>query len=134
MGRYYNGDIEGKFWFGVQASDAADRFGYTGEEICDEDDEDFEPYELAYWFEKDIHLELVEEELKNIEQILGDNLYLFDNFFSIVNGYNDQTFRDHNIDPSLWDRLGSHYADYYLGLKIRDYLREHDICEFWAEL
>lgn len=24
MGRYYNGDIEGKFWFGVQSSNDAD--------------------------------------------------------------------------------------------------------------
>ncbi len=27
MGRYYSGDIEGKFWFAVQSSYAADRFG-----------------------------------------------------------------------------------------------------------
>ena len=30
MGRYYNGDIEGKFWFGVQSSDDADFFGVDG--------------------------------------------------------------------------------------------------------
>ena len=27
MGRYYDGDIEGKFWFGVQSSDDAEFFG-----------------------------------------------------------------------------------------------------------
>ena len=27
MGRYYNGDINGKFWFAVQNSNCADRFG-----------------------------------------------------------------------------------------------------------
>ena len=27
MGRYYTGDIEGKFWFAVQSSDDADFFG-----------------------------------------------------------------------------------------------------------
>ena len=32
MGRYYNGDIEGKFWFGVQSSDDGDFFGSKGEE------------------------------------------------------------------------------------------------------
>ena len=31
MGRYYNGDIEGKFWFAVQSSDDADFFGQQGE-------------------------------------------------------------------------------------------------------
>lgn len=32
MGRYYSGDIEGKFWFAVQSSNAADRFGVSGNE------------------------------------------------------------------------------------------------------
>ena len=27
MGRYTSGDLEFKFWFAVQPSDAADRFG-----------------------------------------------------------------------------------------------------------
>lgn len=27
MGRYYDGDIEGKFWFGVQSSDDGEHFG-----------------------------------------------------------------------------------------------------------
>ena len=31
MGRYYNGDIEGKFWFAVQSSDDADFFGQQGQ-------------------------------------------------------------------------------------------------------
>jgi hypothetical protein len=26
MGRYYSGDIDGKFWFALQSSDCADRF------------------------------------------------------------------------------------------------------------
>jgi len=43
MGRYYYGDIDGKFWFGVQSSDAADRFGKTGHA----------PSHLEYYFEID---------------------------------------------------------------------------------
>jgi hypothetical protein len=31
MGRYYTGDIEGKFMFGVQSSDDANFFGVEGE-------------------------------------------------------------------------------------------------------
>jgi hypothetical protein len=27
MGRYYSGDIQGKFWFAVQSSDDASAFG-----------------------------------------------------------------------------------------------------------
>lgn len=30
MGRYYSGDINGKFWVAIQNSDAAERFGLTG--------------------------------------------------------------------------------------------------------
>ena len=29
MGRYYDGDIEGKFWFAVQSSDDGEHFGCT---------------------------------------------------------------------------------------------------------
>ena len=30
MGRYYNGDINGKFWFAVQNSNDANHFGVRG--------------------------------------------------------------------------------------------------------
>jgi hypothetical protein len=43
MGRYYDGDINGKFMFGVQSSDAADRFGVIGEK----------PNLLDYYFDED---------------------------------------------------------------------------------
>lgn len=62
MGRYYNGDIEGKFWFAVQSSTCADRFGSTGETT-----------HLTYNFSED-QLPEIEEELKLIETRLGDNL------------------------------------------------------------
>ena len=32
MGRYYEGDIEGKFWFGVQSSDDGEFFGAQEQE------------------------------------------------------------------------------------------------------
>ena len=32
MGRYYSGDINGKFWFGIQNSDDAEQFGARIEE------------------------------------------------------------------------------------------------------
>ena len=69
MGRYYSGDIEGKFWFALQPSDAPSRFG--GEET--------EPSYINYHFNED-HLEEVEEEIQNIEESLGEktagkNLY-----------------------------------------------------------
>ena len=42
MGRYYNGDIEGKFMFAVQSSNDADFFGVQGQEAY-----------LHYYFDKD---------------------------------------------------------------------------------
>ena len=54
MGRYYFGDIEGKFAFAIQSSDAADRFGVSGEQNT-----------LSYYFGSD-NLDTIEEELKNI--------------------------------------------------------------------
>lgn len=43
MGRYYFGDIEGKFWFAVQSSDDASFFGGT----------ESEPNYINYYFGKD---------------------------------------------------------------------------------
>ena len=54
MGRHYFGDIEGKFAFAIQSSDAADRFGVSGEQNT-----------LSYYFGSD-NLDTIEEELKNI--------------------------------------------------------------------
>jgi hypothetical protein len=99
MGRYYSGDIEGKFWFGVQSSDSADRFGVQG----------VEPQYLEYnFFEED--LESVEKELKNIEDSLGEDLNKIEKFFEDNNGYNSQTLLDAGINESLL----STYADYLL--------------------
>jgi hypothetical protein len=35
MGRYYTGDIEGKFWFAIQSSDDASFFGGSDEDTQD---------------------------------------------------------------------------------------------------
>jgi sugar phosphate isomerase/epimerase len=60
MGRYYTGDIDGKFWFAVQSSDDADFFGQSGE-----------PLEINYSFYKENinHQELIQyfgNKIKNI--------------------------------------------------------------------
>ena len=60
MGRYYSGDIEGKFWFAVQRSDAADRFGVTGQE----------PGYLEYDFSKE-NLPQIKKELTKIKKTIG---------------------------------------------------------------
>jgi len=118
MGRYYSGDIDGKFWFAVQSSDAADRFGVTGEQ----------PNTLSYYFDED-NLEDVETEIKKIEDSLGDKLKILDDFFAKVNGYNDKQLEE--IGISKQDL--SDYADLGLGKQIRDCIKENGSCGFEAE-
>lgn len=119
MGRYITGDLDYKFWFGVQSSDAADRFGVTG----------VEPNYLHYYFDEN-NLPDVQEELKNIESSLGDDLKKMIDFFENSNGYNDQTLKENNIDESKI----SEYADYRLGKEIEKCIVDFGTCEFEAEL
>jgi hypothetical protein len=118
MGRYYSGDIEGKFWFALQSSDCANRFGVSGTT----------PEVLNYYFEES-DLENVEEEIKNIEESLGDKLQLIDKFFEERNGYNDQMLAEAGITQ---DELRD-YADLGLGKQIRDSIKENGSCCFEAE-
>ena len=119
MGRYYSGDIEGKFWFAVQSSDAADRFGVVGEQ----------PNELQYFFYEE-HLVEIEEEILNIENSLGDKKQILDKFFEENNGYTDENLIELGVSK---DEL-SDYADLGLGIKIRDQIKEFGECSFTAEL
>jgi len=119
MGRYYQGDIEGKFWFALQSSDAASRFG--GYES--------EPQYIEYCFNED-HLDEVNEEIKNIEESLGDKVKILDDFFREGAGYNDDTL----ITLGVSKKELSDYADLGLGIQIRDCIKEIGHCEFQAEL
>ena len=123
MGRYITGDIERKLWFAVQSSSAADRFGVTG----------YKPAYLEYQFEQD-DLEKVQEELKVIENLIGeDNLSKLNKFFEEVNGYNDQIMIKHNI-LDLWNKYKIDYADYLLGKDIEKCITETGQCHFNAEI
>lgn len=119
MGRYFSGDIEGKFWFALQSSDCADRFGVQGTQ----------PETLNYYFEES-DLESVENEIKNIEESLGDKIKIIDDFFETKNGYNDKMLADANITQHEL----SEYADLGMGKKIRDCIIENGDCSFEAEL
>lgn len=119
MGRYYSGDIEGKFWFAVQSSTAADRFGREG----------YQPNFITYIFEKE-DLPTVLEEIGEIEHTLGDNKQKIEDFFKENNGYNDVMLSKAEITASML----SEYADLLLGYQIRDSIIEKGQCCFDAEL
>lgn len=119
MGRYYSGDIEGKFWFAVQSSIAADRFGVSHNE----------PNYVEYHYEEE-DLEGVETEITNIEEALGDKLQVIEDFFASRESYNDKMLEEAGITK---EEL-SEYADLGLGRKIRDCIKENGSCTFDAEL
>ena len=65
MGRYYDGDIEGKFWFGVQSSQAPENLGA-------------EMMRITYqWSDRDA----LDKRIKELESELGDYLPKMDKFF-----------------------------------------------------
>ena len=128
MGRYYSGDIEGKFWFAVQSSNAASRFGGF----------EYEPEYINYSFESEAHLENVEEELKRIEEMLGSKMKVLDSFFEKCNGYNEDMlvdeYKKHDLDDSNVHLDLVNYADYGLGKQILQCLLDNGFCDFQAEL
>ena len=123
MGRWYSGDIEGKFWFAVQNSNAADRFGVTG----------VQPEELYYYFDRG-NLEDVEEELNVIKKQLGKYRTKMKEFFKSNGSYTDEKLAQFLDVPVVKAKsLLNVYADYELGMKIRKCILENGQCEFTAE-
>ena len=124
MGRWYSGDVEGKFWVGIQSSDAADRFGVTGHQ----------PEELYYQFGEE-DLPGIYEELSNIAKNLGSNLILLHTFFKENTSYSDEKVAEYlNVEQDDIQSILKDYADYELGLKIAEAVQTTGQCEFTAEL
>ena len=119
MGRHYVGDINGKFWFALQSSDAPSRFG--GDEV--------EPSVIEYSFYEEEHLEGIEDEIKAIEDKLSDKLDVIEKFFENNNSYNDEMIKPYFTTDELRD-----YADLLLGREIRVCVKEFGECNFDAEL
>ena len=124
MGRNYFGDIDGRFWFGVQSSYAADRFGVAG----------VQPEELYYYY-SDSDLQEVKDEIKRIENSLGSKLAKLDEFYLETYYYaEDDLCQLLSVDNDQIAGILSEYADLELGRKIRDCIEEHGRCNFIAEL
>ena len=129
MGRYYSGDIEGKFWFAVQSSDDADFFGVTGQSAY-----------INYYFDED-NLPDIEEGIARCEDALGKDKAILDEFFKEHDAYNNEmivqyykdkhneTITDKDVKPKLqW------YARLGLGNQIWECVKENGQCSFEAEL
>ena len=126
MGRYYWGDIEGKFWFAVQSSDDASNFGVDGEYHEKTGTIDYE-------FHKD-DLPKVDEQLLAIKHKLGSYMGELDEFFEKNNGYNDEMVVEQtNISAAEVNTCLRLYARYGLGVEIRDCILKNGSCMFEAE-
>jgi hypothetical protein len=130
MGRYYHGDIEGKFWFAVQSSQDADFFGSEGTAS-----------HLHYYFDED-HKKDVHKGILECDRKLHKYKRLLDEFFESREGYNNkmlQDFLDEKMHPHKHTEDGvKYYLEWYarrhLGKKIYLCILEHGECSFEAEL
>ena len=128
MGRYYNGDIEGKFWFGVQSSDDATHFGEIEQE----------PAYIDYYVD---NLEDVEAGLCEARAELGQDEQRLNAFFDTRDSYNDgmiikyykETYQIDLTERELYQKLEL-LARIELGEKIHKVVKEQGSCSFSAEL
>jgi len=120
MGRYYNGDVDGKFMFAVQSSDAHERFGARSEES------NYIPY-VVY---RDSYAEICAE-LDSIKH--KGHVDKVENMFNKEEGWNDKIQERYNVT----DKDLSEYADYKIGLQLKEFFDDNpdtDECRFEAEL
>ncbi len=119
MGRYYNGDVEGKFMFAVQPSNAHERFGAV----------EYEPAYISYTIDRDKYDDIVKE-LNSIDRGSIDRV---NKMFKENNGYNHEIMKQYNV--SRQDL--SEYADYRLGEQVKNFFDDNPDeyeCNFEAEV
>jgi len=131
MGRYYWGDIEGKFWFAVQSSDDADYFGVEG-------------HSQVLNYNYDISdLPKVKEGIKDCKSSLGEYKKYLDDFFKGEgsDGYNDGMVSEYLTKKTkkIHTEKGvmfflQWYARLELGKQIQKCLKDNGECNFEAEL
>lgn len=131
MGRYYEGDIEGKFWFAVQNSDDGDFFGA----------EEMDANYINYCIDNE-NKNMVYKGIKKCEKKLDEWLKIFDTFFNENNAYNDLKIEDFIIENNYKVNLGDYrdkltwYARLLMGKKMEKFFKENpdDDLFFTAEL
>lgn len=157
MGRYYYGDIEGKFAFGIQSSYDPEEFGTKAIELyqwscgcesekdepsncdCETEEENVQDTEfktLKFNFD-DSMLDYIKEQLQNIENSYDPDIK--EKYLEYMNTENDRktakelaeylntTIENLKIQSTLFFR-------YILGKQIYDYLLEHETCTFRGDV
>ncbi len=150
MGRYYHGDIEGKFWFAVQSSTDAEFFGvlpYEDEPIENDEGELEEACYCTFSFNREEHLKTVIDKVKVCEKEMGELLPIFDTYFNVdVVAYNVDSLVEHlsqifyqrsSDDPKYTEVDVRIYLEWYarlqLGNQIQNCLIHNEFCVFECE-
>ena len=122
MGRYYHGDIEGKFWFAVQCSTDGEYFGMEQQEP------DFLPYYSG-------DLELAEQGVKECKEVLRGYLTTMRKFFNRKGGYTKESLSlTLGVSTDTTAHLLKWYARLTLGEKIVKCIKEQGSCWYESEL
>lgn len=103
MGRYYYGDIQGKFMFTIQPSNAGERFGAQEEEA------------MVPYFVNRKNYDHIVKELESIEE--SGSLDRVNKMFENELGWNDETQDKYGVSN---DDL-SEFADYRLGMNMKEW-------------
>jgi len=126
MGRFYNGDIEGKWWFAVQSSDTPERFG--GHEIS-----------IDYSISND---DTFKDAVKQLEEDLDGKLKWLKQFFKDNSFYNDEKLLEFMIkkspryDKSELNQDLENFADYEFAMQVKEYFDDtgNQYCHVNSEL
>jgi hypothetical protein len=132
MGRYYHGDIKGKFWQGIQSSDDARHFG--GHETELQDEESGVVHELEYFFYMD-DIQDINSGIATCIKDLGvykeklDELFDEDSYCS-----KKDLAKNLGVSKDECSALLESYARLQLGYQIKVCVWEKGHCVFIAEL
>jgi len=124
MGRYYDGDINGKFWFAVQDSDDAEFFGVEGTQN----------YLNFYFTQED--LPGINKGIKKCNENLKPYKAKMNSFFKKQSTYNNKQLMkalDLKKERKVKELL-EWYARLELGEKIKKCVEKTGQCDFEAEL
>ena len=131
MGRYYQGDIEGKFSF-IQSSDDAGHFG--GHETELEDEETGVVHELEYFFNMN-NMQDINSGIATCIEDLGDYKEKLDEFLDERSSYSDEDLAKHlGVSKDECPVLLESYARLQLGYQIKVCVWESGQCVFTADL
>ena len=110
MGRDYNGDVNGKFMFAVQGSDAHERFGAVEQESN----------YINYVVYRDSYAEICTE----LDSIDKSSIEKVDKMFNEKSGYNEEIKKEFNVS----EKDLSEYADYEIGMQLKEFFDENPDC------